>query len=133
MAELPPQSLFVSLAAKHGHYCPMSTLGVRLGWAARRCIAGNLQSASYDAKTCAADGIRLALGTELLEVLDLNQHRLYCSDSSNTHWQIELKSTALALAASYRTLVTEPERECLLAQLRSADEDFLLKITSGEG
>jgi len=128
-ADLPPRSLFEALAVKHGHYCPMSTLGLRLGWAARKRLDGKLLSAAYAAATCAADGIRLAFETENLSVTDLGLHRLCWVDSFAHHRQIELTPMALELAASYRTFTSENERELLLDNLRTADESMLFIIT----
>jgi formylmethanofuran dehydrogenase subunit E len=129
--DLPPATLFVALAAKHGHYCPMSTLGLRLGWAAGKRLAAPLASASYAAATCAADGIRLGLATELLRVEDQGRHLLSCFDAGGENWRIEISAAAMELAATYRTLDTADEREALLAQLRSADESWLFVISAG--
>ena len=125
-SEFPDAQLFENLALKHGHYCPMSTLGLRIGWAALRTLDG-IDSASYHAKTCAVDGIRLVFGSEGLEVNDQGQHVLRFSDNKSS-WQIELLPETLELAASYRQLATENERNLLLEKLRFADESGLLLI-----
>ncbi len=56
--------LFALLARLHGHRCPMSILGARLGSAARERLdgsAGRLR-ALYHHQTCALDGIQVATG-----------------------------------------------------------------------
>ncbi len=127
LAEIPDPQLFMELAARHGHFCPMSTLGLRIGWAARRRLVGELREATYLAQTCARDGIRLVLGLESLAVKAQDRHRLLLSDAGQT-WAIELTPQALQLAASYRSLAGEAERERLLEELRTADEGFLLRV-----
>jgi len=127
MKELPPHQLFVELAERHGHYCPMSTLGLRVGWAALRRLRGEIQSATYYEKTCARDGIRLALNLESLDVEAQDKHLLRFSDGGN-HWLIELLPKTLELAASYRLLTSDDGRDSLLERLRSADESELLQI-----
>ena len=105
----------------------MSTLGLRVGWAALRRLNSELQTATYFAQTCARDGIRLALSFDDLAVDDQGQHLLRFSDRE-ADWTIELLPKTLELAASYRTLASEVERESLLEELRTADESQLLNI-----
>jgi hypothetical protein len=90
-----------------------------------------LRSASYASATCAADGIRLALATELLTVADQGRHLLSCFDIGGGNWRFEISSAAMELAGTYRTLVTEAEREALLAHLRAADESWLFVMSAG--
>ncbi len=124
---IPAPQLFAELATRHGHYCPMSTLGLRVGWAARRKLEGELQEMTYLTETCAVDGIRLALGDELLQVKEQGRHILYFADSKNC-WQIELQPKTLRLAASYRLLTAKDDSEQLLDELRHADEASLFRI-----
>ncbi len=132
ISDLPAAQLFVDLAARHGHYCPMSTLGLRMGWAARRKLKSELRGATYFAQTCARDGIRLALDFESLQVEGQGRHRLCFFDQAD-HWQIELLPKTLELAATYRSRASDAERDSLLAGLRSADESSLLRIVRGGG
>ena len=119
--------MYVALAERHGHYCPMSTLGLRLGWAAFKRLKGELQGATYLAKTCARDGISLALSFENLQYEEQDQHRLCFSDQDN-HWEITLLPQTLKLAASYRLLPSDAERDALLEGFRNADEAQLMEI-----
>ncbi|MCF6177842.1 MAG: formylmethanofuran dehydrogenase subunit E family protein [Geopsychrobacter sp.] len=119
--------MFSALAVQHGHYCPMSTLGLRIGWAAQRRLVGGTKSAIYKIQTCAVDGIRLALDFGGLQVDTKERHRLLISDQKN-NWIIELRPEALKLAASYRSLDSESERDALLKTFRTAPENSLLLI-----
>ncbi len=127
VSDLPAPQLFVELAERHGHYCPMSTLGVRLGWAALRRLESELQGATYFMQTCARDGIRLSLNFEELQVEEQGRHLLHFADRS-TQWEIELLPKTLELAASYRLLDSDTERDSLLEGFRSAEESTLMKI-----
>lgn len=127
LPETPAPHLFAELAAKHGHYCPMSTLGLRIGWAAQRKFKGELQDATYLAQTCAVDGIRLAFDGGTLQVEEGGRHLLRFADQDHG-WKIELRPETLRLAASYRLLDNEGERERLLDRLRCADEISLFFI-----
>lgn len=127
LPENPAPHLFAELAAKHGHYCPMSTLGLRIGWAAQRKFKGELQGATYLTQTCAVDGIRLAFDSGTLQVEEGGRHLLLFTDQ-NHGWKIELRPETLRLAASYQGLDSEVERECLLDRLRCADEASLFII-----
>ena len=128
ISELPAPQLFVTLAERHGHYCPMSTLGLRLGWAAMKILNSGIQEATYFAQTCAGDGIRLVLKFDALQINEQGQHLLRVIDE-DSHWQIEILPETLELAASYRLLDTDSARDRLLEKLRTADESRLLKFT----
>ena len=132
ISDLPGSQLFIELAEKHGHYCPMSTLGLRIGWAALRRLETELLGATFFAQTCARDGIRLALNYADLQVEVQGQHLLRFFDRDN-HWEIELLPKTLDLAASYRLLPSDIERDALLEELRTADESSLLSIIRGGG
>jgi hypothetical protein len=105
----------------------MSTLGLRLGWAALKILKTDIQGATYFAQTCACDGIRLALKFEDLQTDDQAQHLLRIFDKQ-TLWQIELLPETLSLAATYRQLATDDERAALLEKLRSIEEASLLSV-----
>ncbi len=128
--DFPKSQLFIELAEKHGHYCPMSTLGLRIGWAALRRLKAELQGATFFAQTCARDGIHLALNYDALQVEVQGQHLLRFFDKDN-HWEIELLAKTLDLAASYRSLPSDAEREAMLEVLRSADESSLMVVRNG--
>ena len=81
----PDRAVFSALERLHGHRCPMSILGARLGWAARATLGVDADAwkrlrARYHHGTCAVDGIQLATqctaGNGNLEVLAEGDHRL---------------------------------------------------------
>lgn len=128
ISSLPAAELFQDLARRHGHFCPMSTLGLRIGWIARRLVQGTLREAVYCIKTCALDGIQLALDMKDLRIRESEQHQLLLYDDGG--WlSIELSAEALQLAASYRQLLDPGMQDALLHDLRTIDEDRLLKVT----
>lgn len=115
---LPPAELFGEIYRRHGHRCPMSTLGGRIGWAARqRCP--DLRSPGlrgiYFHGTCAVDGIAVATGLSLatgtLSVRDAGRHTLVLRDRSQG-WELELslRPEALTVAGRYRRLSADLER-----------------------
>lgn len=110
----------------------MSTLGLRMGWVARRKLRTELLGATYSAKTCARDGIRMALKVQALLDEEQGRHLLRFFDSES-HWSIELLPEALDLAASYRLLPTDGERASLLECFRTVDESRLMEIKQLEG
>ena len=132
LAGLPASQLYVVLAEKHGHYCPMSTLGLRIGWAARALLPATPFEAIYLARTCAVDGITLALDLPALAVEEQGEHRLLLRSATGI-WQLSLLPRALQLAGSYRHLATEADREGLLESLRCAKLSELLEVEMGEG
>ncbi|MDF1554041.1 MAG: formylmethanofuran dehydrogenase subunit E family protein [Deferrisomatales bacterium] len=84
-AVAPDRALFGALERLHGHRCPMSILGARMGWAARAALGVNADAwrrlrACYHHRTCAVDGIQLATqctaGNGNLELLAEGDHRL---------------------------------------------------------
>ena len=81
----PDRALFAALERLHGHRCPMSILGMRMGWAARAALGVDADAwkrlrGRYHHRTCAVDGIQLATqctaGNGNLEVLAEGDHRL---------------------------------------------------------
>lgn len=123
--------MFDALAVKHGHYCPMSTLGLRIGWAAWRKLQAGSCELTYLTRTCAIDGIQLVFNHEPLQIEEQGRH-LLCVTDAGSCWQIELRPATLNLAASYQQLTRSDEAEKLLKELRYADEDRLLKIEKVE-
>jgi formylmethanofuran dehydrogenase subunit E len=119
--------LFLRIHARHGHYCPMSTLGARLGEAALQALGenpGELQ-ACYQIETCALDGIALSTGClpeeGRLMVQPRGRHRLQLRAAGGAGVWAELTPTALERAAACRRLLDaqDPAAEAALAALRS--------------
>jgi formylmethanofuran dehydrogenase subunit E len=109
-----PPEMFVRIYARHGHRCPMSTLGGRLGLAAMKLLGGstgNLQ-AIYSNRTCAADGIAEATGCSedegSLIVKSDGRHALLLS-SAQASVEVELTAEALEMAGRYRSLCNRLE------------------------
>ena len=117
---LPPLQLFAEIYEIHGHRCPMSTLGGRLGFAARERLAGCAPlTATYYIATCAADGISVMTGCQKtdhsLRIVSQDRHALWLQDADGRGVFAELSNQALQLAGEYRTLDQEEAR-------RSAEE-----------
>lgn len=134
MADTP--DLFLRIRARHGHYCPMSTLGGRLGAAALLALgdgAGEL-TACYHIDTCAADGIAVATGClpedGRVTVENSGLHRLELRNSAGCGVRAELTATALERAAACRKLLDAGgNADEVLAVLRSAPADELMALT----
>lgn len=133
----------------------MSTLGGRLGFAARRQFSSEAAqlTAVYGIATCAADGIRQAIGNAPLAVQDAGEHRLTLADQdSGACVQVTLRPAVLAMAAAYRQQVEELDMvrgrlspneagawqarlevllDGLLERLRTMPDEELLTICSG--
>lgn len=157
---IPPHELFSEIYRRHGHRCPMSTLGGRLGHAARRqfgkAVPSEALRAVYHITTCALDGIRQSTGcSELagsLEVRENGRHLLTLVDTRDGCWvEVELLPQTLELAGEYRRfceelelelpMIAEDERaqrsrereallDALLERLRTTPESELLMIRS---
>ncbi len=109
-----PPEIFARIYTRHGHRCPMSTLGGRLGLAAMTWLgenAGELQ-AVYSNRTCALDGIAEATGCSeehgSLVVKSDGRHALMLT-SPHASVEVELTSEALAMAGRYRSLCNRLE------------------------
>ena len=116
---VPPIEIFDDIRQHHGHYCPMSTLGGRMGWAARqRLIAdgaeGNLQATVY-ARTCALDGISRTTSCDessgTLVVKMTGEHRLDLCNLGGAGITVTLTDAALQTAWDYRQAGNVLERE----------------------
>ena len=106
---LPPHQLFAEIYEIHGHRCPMSTLGGRLGFAARQLFSGRPPlRATYFIATCAADGISVMTGCSkaagTLRIVARERHALWLQDDAGCRVFAELSPQALQLAGTYRTL-----------------------------
>ena len=106
---LPPHQLFAEIYRIHGHRCPMSTLGGRLGFAARQQLSDRAPlRATYFIDTCAADGISVMTGCSkaagTLRIVARQRHALWLQDEDGGELFAELSDPALQLAGTYRTL-----------------------------
>ncbi|BCR05944.1 hypothetical protein DESUT3_30130 [Desulfuromonas versatilis] len=118
MEQPQASDLFDRIYRRHGHYCPMSTLGGRLGLAARgqfpeECSPDELR-AVYHTDTCAVDGIEEAAGVSrergTLVVREERRHCLRLVRRSDGHGvEVELGAAALARAGEYRRLSDQLE------------------------
>ena len=113
MTETP--EIFDRIYTRHGHRCPMSTLGGRLGLAAIKWLGdstGELQ-AIFSNRTCATDGIAETTGcTEekgSLIVKNDGRHALTLS-SAQASVEVELTAEALQMAGRYRSLCNRLEK-----------------------
>lgn len=128
--------LFLRIHARHGHYCPMSTLGARLGLAAMQALGETAAELRgwYQIETCAIDGIALTTGCfpeqGRLTVLAEGRHRLRLQDDSGHGIYAELTAGALERAAACRRLLDagDPAAEAALAALRSDPVGTLVKV-----
>jgi formylmethanofuran dehydrogenase subunit E len=113
---LPPHQLFAEIYKIHGHRCPMSTLGGRLGFAVKEMFAGRKpRLATYFIGTCAADGISVMTGCSraagTLRIVVRERHALWLQDDAGCGIFAELSPQALQLAGTYRTLDLALQRE----------------------
>jgi formylmethanofuran dehydrogenase subunit E len=129
--------LFLRIRARHGHYCPMSTLGGRLGVAALELLGEGVGAlvATYHIDTCAADGIAEATGC-LPKVKAEGRHRLELRAGEGCGVAAELTAAALERAAvCRRQLDAGEDADVVLAGLRTAPDQELLIVMPlpGEG
>ena len=118
---------YAALERLHGHRCPMSILGARLGDAARSALygrgcEGHRLTARYHHRTCALDGIQLATGCTPgngnFEVEPRGEHLL------------ELRSQEKGIAVCARLAAGALDRGRAYAELRDRVSD--LPPESGE-
>jgi formylmethanofuran dehydrogenase subunit E len=127
--------LFLHIRSRHGHYCPMSTLGGRLGMAALQALGkgvGEL-TACYHIDTCAADGIAVATGCfpeqKRLTVQNDGRHRLDLRDGDGRGVCAELTPAALEQAANCRKRLDNGEdADEVLAVLRTGPVEELVTL-----
>ncbi|KIH75585.1 Formylmethanofuran dehydrogenase subunit E [Geoalkalibacter ferrihydriticus] len=158
MQVLPPAQLFDRIHQRHGHYCPMSTLGGRMGFAARRRLGEVPLRAVYLLRTCAVDGIAVATGCSeadgSLHVRDEGRHALLVGHRGGVRGlEVVLRRATLDLAWEYRHLDEALERDRptldaavlqrrhsakalfldqLLQRLRTLPEEDLLDVREAE-
>jgi len=110
-----PPDIFQRIYARHGHRCPMSTLGGRMGLAAMTTLGPQpVESleARYAHDTCAVDGIEVTTGCSRdngrLTVAPLGAHALsvYAGERGVT---VSLRDRALEIAWRYRKVDEELE------------------------
>ncbi len=129
--------LFELIRARHGHYCPMSTLGGRLGLAAMQALGSVAAElvAAYHIDTCAADGIALATGClpeeGRLSICNDGRHRLELRFAEGQGVCAELTAAALEQAAVCRLRLDAGEApDLVLAALRNAPAEELMVVKS---
>ena len=113
MIETP--EIYARIYSRHGHRCPMSTLGGRLGLAAMKWLdnsAGELH-AIYSNRTCALDGIAETTGCSedagTLVVKNDGRHALILT-SLQASIEVELTAEAMEMAGRYRSLCNRLEQ-----------------------
>lgn len=134
MADIP--ELFLRIHERHGHYCPMSTLGARLAEAALLTLGNGREGlrAGYQMETCAVDGIAVVTGClpeeGRLEVNPQGRHRLLLHADGGRQAVVELTAAALERAAACRRLLDadDPGAAAALAALRSAPLAELVQV-----
>lgn len=111
----PPEN-FARIYERHGHRCPMSTLGGRLGLAAMKALGvsiGDELRAAYGSKTCALDGIAETTGCDessgTLKILSEGRHSLILK-TVQASVEVELTEKALDMAGRYRSLCNRLEK-----------------------
>lgn len=134
---LPAQHLFSEIYRIHGHRCPMSTLGGRLGYAAKAILGkeGPL-TGTYFIDTCAADGISVMTGCQksdgTLRIVERNRHALWLENSAGGGLYAELTDHSLQMAGEYRTLDLSLHRDgrdlsATERQERQAEKELFLE------
>lgn len=102
----PPEQLYQDLVALHGHRCPMSTLGLRLGYALIQPDMGSSVTYRYHSEDCAAEGIRLALKelqpSASFEIVHNRRHLLSAHRADETISALVINRETMAIAWNYR-------------------------------
>ncbi|MBW6512616.1 MAG: hypothetical protein K0A93_10995 [Desulfuromonadaceae bacterium] len=155
---MPPPDVFIAIRNEHGHYCPMSTCGGRMGWAARKRleaagISGRLMALVYT-RSCALAGIVQTTGcdeaTGTLRLLPGGQQRLDLRTESGAGISVQLTAAALRRSGAYRQAraILESQRaalsatelqqreaalavqlDILLDELRTCPDEELMRVT----
>ena len=107
---IQPPELFQRIYQQHGHRCPMSTLGGRMGLAAVKKLElgrGDALTVVFEHDTCAVDGIEVATGCSRrggnLTVEAAGRHALVARLRDGHGVRVSLNENALATAWEYRT------------------------------
>lgn len=115
MTEAP--DIFARIYARHGHRCPMSTLGGRLAMAALGLLAEKDAPveddlyAVYFTRTCAVDGVAEVTGLAEnggLEIRPEGRHALRL-ERGGVAVEVELSDRAMQMAGEYRRFCYEIE------------------------
>ncbi|PLX46392.1 MAG: hypothetical protein C0609_00615 [Deltaproteobacteria bacterium] len=135
------RTFFDALHMLHGHRCPMSILGARLGLAARAHVGRHGESgdvtALYHHQTCAIDGIQLALGTtggnNNIEVRPEGEHRLTATNKTRRMYiTVRLSEEALRRGKEYAELRRSggdaARMEEILLDLEEAPQEELVEV-----
>lgn len=108
---IQPPEIFRRIYVRHGHRCPMSTLGGRLGLAAMRALAVTAEVelvAVCETDSCALDGIAETTGCQLadgrLSVEPKGVHALRLTAPGRRAVRVALSPLALDIAGRYRRL-----------------------------
>ncbi|GAB6062728.1 formylmethanofuran dehydrogenase subunit E family protein [Deferrisoma palaeochoriense] len=125
--------LFDLLARLHGHRCPMSILGARLGLAAVEALApppDRKRRGRYLHRTCALDGVQVTTGCTLgngnLEVVPQGRHRLELGlEGEPLRVAAELTEEALARG---RAWLEAGRDEAILRALERCAPDEILRV-----
>ncbi len=112
---IEPPEIFARIYARHGHRCPMSTLGGRLGLAALEAAGGCNEGLHlvYSNRTCALDGIAetTACSEEDGNLVVRNDGRHAMQVKNNElSMEVELSAEALQIAGRYRSLCNRLEQ-----------------------
>jgi formylmethanofuran dehydrogenase subunit E len=132
---------YAFLKRLHGHRCPMSILGARLGLAARERVGRHGEdgdvAAVYYHRTCAIDGIQAALGTTSgntnIEVRPEGIHRLEAVNKTKRMYvTVSLTEEALSRGREYgelrRSGGDKARMEEILKGLEAAPESELIMV-----
>jgi formylmethanofuran dehydrogenase subunit E len=102
--------IFQRIYQQHGHRCPMSTLGGRMGLAALKALDAREDSslsAVFEHGTCVVDGIEMTTGCSRssgsLRVEDSGRHSVVVQFGEKMSVRVSLNEFALATAWEYRT------------------------------
>ena len=112
---IEPPEIFARIYARHGHRCPMSTLGGRLGMAAMNLLGADASElkAVYSNRTCALDGIAETTGCNeeagSLIVKNDGRHALQLQ-TGEAFVEVALTEEVLEMAGRYRTLCNRLEK-----------------------
>jgi formylmethanofuran dehydrogenase subunit E len=137
-----PADFYEFLLRLHGHRCPMSIMGARLGLAARARVGvhgidGDV-SATYMHQTCALDGIMAALGTTPgNNNIAIDPKGLHCLEAINKNLgvrvRVVLSEEPLALGRRYgelrRAATGKNEQEELLKTLETMPDNEAVEVS----
>lgn len=137
----PFNDFYEFLARLHGHRCPMSIMGARLGLAAAAVVGRHGEkgdvAALYLNRNCALDGIQAALGTTpgngnlKVDPQGLNMLEARCDDTGR-RVRVTLTEKALSLGRRYGELrksgTGEVERLEILLTLQTAPVEEIVEV-----